>query len=76
MLILTRKKGESLLIGDNIEITISEVEDGRVKLAIDAPKEIRILRKEVVDQTKEFNKSAMINKNDLINTLQNWNKQL
>lgn len=76
MLILTRKKGESLLIGDNIEITISEVEDGRVKLAIEAPKEIRILRKEVLDETREFNKSAMLKKDDLINNLQNWNKQL
>ncbi|MGN0026342.1 MAG: carbon storage regulator, partial [Clostridium sp.] len=46
MLVITRKKGESILIGDDIEITISKVEDGSVKLAINAPKEMTILRKE------------------------------
>lgn len=76
MLVLTRKKGESILIGDNVEITVAEVEEGRVKLGITAPKDIKVLRKEVIDETKEFNKSALINKNDLINTLQKWNNQV
>ena len=44
MLILQRKAGESLLIGDGIEITVLSVDSGRVRLAIVAPKSVPILR--------------------------------
>ena len=44
MLIVTRKKNESILIGDNIEVSIVGIENGAVKLAINAPREIQILR--------------------------------
>lgn len=47
MLILQRKAGESLLIGDEIEISILSVEAGRVRLAIEAPKSVAILRSEL-----------------------------
>jgi carbon storage regulator len=47
MLVITRRKGEGILIGDNIEITVIKLDDGTVKLAIDAPKNIPILRKEL-----------------------------
>ena len=46
MLVVTRKQGESILIGDDIEISVSKIEDGRVKIAIQAPREMAILRKE------------------------------
>lgn len=62
MLIVTRKKGESILIGDDIEVSISKIEDGSVKIAISAPKDVTILRKEVHDRVKEENKQAL-NKN-------------
>lgn len=55
MLVITRKEGESLLIGDNIEITVSKANDGSVKLAINAPKEMTILRKELYAAIKEEN---------------------
>lgn len=55
MLVITRKKGESILIGDNIEVTISKVEDGSVKLAINAPREITILRKELYEEVEKQN---------------------
>lgn len=58
MLVISRKKGESLLIGDNIEITIVKLDDGSVKLAIDAPKEMRILRKELYNEVKEENQKS------------------
>lgn len=58
MLVITRKKGESLLIGDNIEITISKIDDGTVKIAIDAPREIRILRKELYKEVESENIEA------------------
>lgn len=47
MLILRRKPGEQLLIGDNIRITVMDVSEGGVRLAIDAPREITILRSEL-----------------------------
>ncbi|MBU3193981.1 carbon storage regulator CsrA [Clostridium algidicarnis] len=58
MLVITRKKGESLLIGDDIEITVVKTEDGSVKLAISAPKEIKILRKELYDEVREENRKS------------------
>ena len=58
MLIITRKKGESLMIGDDIEITISKIDDGSVKIGINAPKNISILRKELYEQVSEENKEA------------------
>lgn len=47
MLILQRKAGESLLIGEDVEISVLSVEAGRVRLAIDAPKSVSILRSEL-----------------------------
>ncbi|MBN1073440.1 carbon storage regulator [Clostridium botulinum] len=59
MLIITRKKDESLMIGDDIEITVLKLEDGSVKLGISAPRETTILRKELYEAVKEENKKAM-----------------
>ena len=47
MLILQRKEGESLLIGDEVEVTVLAVEAGRVRLAIQAPRSVPILRSEL-----------------------------
>lgn len=72
MLIITRKKGQSIMIGDDIEITVSKLEDGSVKLGIDAPKEMTILRKELYEAVIKENEEAMkIN----INLLKNIRKQ-
>ena len=61
MLILNRKIGESIIIGEEIEITIFEIEESRVKIGIDAPKDINILRKEIyIDITEENKKSLEI----------------
>lgn len=57
MLILRRKKNESILIGDNIRITVVESASDGVRLAIDAPKQISILREELSIAEQE-NKSA------------------
>jgi carbon storage regulator len=51
MLILQRKAGESLVIGEDITITVISVEGGRVRLAISAPKDTPILRSELVVAT-------------------------
>lgn len=47
MLILTRKIGESLLIGDNVEITVLSVRGNQVKLGVNAPKEVSVHREEI-----------------------------
>ncbi len=49
MLILQRKASESLVINDNIRITIQEITADRVKIAIDAPREISIVRSELLE---------------------------
>lgn len=58
MLVITRKKGESILIGEDIEITVVKLDDGSVKLSIDAPKNIIILRKELYKEVQEENRSS------------------
>lgn len=47
MLILQRKAGESLLIGEDVEVSVLSVDAGRVRLAIQAPKSVQILRSEL-----------------------------
>ncbi|AWK50926.1 carbon storage regulator [Clostridium beijerinckii] len=58
MLIITRKKGESLMIGDDIEIIISKIDDGSVKIGIKAPRDVQILRKELYEEVEQENKEA------------------
>lgn len=59
MLVISRKKGESLLIGDDIEITVIKTEDNSVKLSISAPKSVTILRKELYKEVEQENKNAV-----------------
>lgn len=63
MLVLKRKAGESLIISDNIEIKIIEVVDGRVKIGIEAPRDISVMRKEVIEEISLENKEASGAKN-------------
>ena len=58
MLILQRKAGESLLIGENISISVVSIEGGRVRLAISAPSDVSILRSELVTATAANQDSA------------------
>jgi len=58
MLALSRKKGESILINNNIEITILEIKGDQIKIGISAPREVPIYRKEVYLQIQEENKEA------------------
>ena len=53
MLVLSRKAGESIQIADDITLTVSRVQGGRVRLSIDAPRNVRILRKEVASAPAE-----------------------
>ena len=57
MLVVTRKASESILIGDDIEIVVTEIGTERVKIGIKAPKGVPILRKELLE-TRELNCEA------------------
>ena len=59
MLALTRKKGEALVLNNNIEVTILEIRGDQVKIGVSAPKEVPIYRKEVYMQIQEANKEAV-----------------
>lgn len=59
MLALTRKKGESLVINNNIEITVLEIRGDQIKLGIMAPKEVPVYRKEVYLQIQKENEASL-----------------
>jgi carbon storage regulator len=59
MLVLSRKKGESLIIGDDIKIKILECDNDRVSIGIEAPKEIPIIRGELYEDTAKTNIEAI-----------------
>lgn len=58
MLALSRKTSESIIVGNDIEITILEIKGDQVKIGINAPKSIPIYRKEIYIQIQEANKEA------------------
>lgn len=58
MLVFTRKKGEGLIIGNEIEVTILNVGNGSVKVGINAPRHISVHRKEVFEAIKRENVAA------------------
>ncbi|AQT85095.1 putative carbon storage regulator protein [Paenibacillus larvae subsp. larvae] len=59
MLVLSRKKGETIILQDQIEITILGVESDNVKIGITAPKEVEIFRKEVYEWIKKANQESV-----------------
>lgn len=71
MLVISRKKGESFLIGDDIEVTVSKIEDGSVKLSISAPRNVTILRKELYNEIEDENKNAAASDTSILKKLKN-----
>lgn len=53
MLVLSRRKHEVLMIGDNIRVIVENIRGNRVRIAIDAPKDVRVLRGEIFKQGRE-----------------------
>lgn len=75
MLILTRKLGESITIGNEIKVTLLECQGKQVKLGIIAPKDIKVHREEIFEKIQEENqKAATVSKHDLIEIAQIWRK--
>jgi carbon storage regulator len=69
MLVLTRKTGEGIVIGDDITIKVVELKGGGVRIGIEAPKEKKIYRQEIYDRITEENKNAMQWDIDSLNSL-------
>ena len=59
MLALTRKKGEALVINNNIEITVREIRGDQIKIGISAPKDVPVYRKEVYLQIQQEKQAAL-----------------
>jgi carbon storage regulator len=58
MLVLSRKKDQGIIIGDNIELTIIEIQGDQVRIGIKAPKSVSIFRKEIFQEIQDENKKA------------------
>ncbi|WP_033068903.1 carbon storage regulator CsrA [Thalassospira australica] len=68
MLYLTRKVGDSVVIDDNIEVTVVEVRGKTVKLGFTFPEDVQVLRRELYDRIQEENRSAAVSE-DIIRQL-------
>lgn len=69
MLIVSRKKSESILIGDDIEILVTEIGSDRVKIGIKAPKGVPILRKELLEAGKLNREASTFSGKDAVDEL-------
>lgn len=65
MLILSRKTGQSLIIGDDVEIKIVSIDGDNVKIGISAPKDVTVMRKELLEVKDENKKAINIDKSSL-----------
>ncbi len=78
MLVLTRKPGEGILIGDDIKITVIEMKGGGIRIGIEAPPEKKIYRQEVYDRICNANQEAtqwnLADLQSLSENLSGWKK--
>lgn len=59
MLVLTRRQGESIVIGHDIVVTVVEIKGGQTRIGISAPREVQIHRQEIFDQVRAENAAAI-----------------
>jgi len=69
MLVLARKKNQSIMLGSDIKVTVLEIGEDFVKVGIDAPKDITILRGELYQEVKNENTTAAVNDNTTVDLL-------
>jgi len=69
MLVITRKQDEGIIIDDDIEIVVLGIEDGKVKLGIEAPKDKKIYRQEIYQAIKAENQQAIHINKDILSQL-------
>jgi len=58
VLVLTRRKGESIILGDHIEVRVLEVSRHQVKLGVEAPRSVPVYRKEIYEKVRQANRAA------------------
>ncbi len=75
MLVLTRKKNESIMLGNDIRIVILEIYDDGVRVGIEAPKDVTILRSELYQAVKEENVMAIATKRGMVPGLKDLLKE-
>lgn len=75
MLVLTRKKNQSIVIGDNIEIVITDITEDKVKIGIIAPKSVNVYRKELIDAVRDENINSTVSKDIDINMIKDLIKK-
>ena len=71
MLVLTRKRNQSIVVNDNIELTIIDIQGDQVRVGINAPKDVKVFRKEVYVEMTEENQRASNVQMDALNMLKN-----
>jgi len=71
VLILTRRVGESIVVGDDIVLTVFEVRGDAVRIGIDAPRSVRVNRKEVYEEIQRSNEQAVSTSDDALDALRN-----
>ena len=74
MLVLNRKKGESIIISDDIVVQIIDIQGDNIKLGIDAPREVSVLRKELYDEIIKANQEASQNFTELKDVMKKVNQ--
>jgi carbon storage regulator len=74
MLILSRKRGQSIIINNNIEIIVTAIEGEQVKIGIVAPLEMNIIRKEVLDDVRSINQKSISTEGDMQSLIE-WSKR-
>ncbi|AEK58105.1 MULTISPECIES: carbon storage regulator [Acidithiobacillus] len=70
MLVLTRRSGQAICIGDDIRIVVTRIEDGQVRIGIESRRDLLILREELRESVREGNRAAHTNPADLDRWLQ------
>lgn len=69
MLILTRRVGESIVVGDDIVLTVFEVRGDAVRIGIDAPRSVKVNRKEIYEEIQRSNAQAVSSSDDAVDAL-------
>ncbi|MDR2600694.1 MAG: carbon storage regulator CsrA, partial [Oscillospiraceae bacterium] len=59
MLVLSRKLNETIIIGDNIRVTLLGIDGDKIKLGVDAPRDVKVFREELLEATKSTNVQAL-----------------
>ena len=75
MLVLTRRPGESIVVGQDIVITVIEIKGGQVRIGIDAPREIDVYREEIYEQVRQENIAAVANAEEIRRAVQDQKRR-